>query len=89
MACLNVNKPLLFILTLLATLDSRKRWVDLNFIGQVDWAYRGFLINAQAGIIRSLNYQYYLPTPPDNEYWHGPKNDVNNLHLKIGLLYGW
>lgn len=53
-------------------MDSRKRWVDLNLLGQVDWNFNNLLINAQAGVIRTLNYQYYLPPPPNGEYWNGP-----------------
>lgn len=71
------------------TMDSRKRWVDINLIGQLDWNFSKIMVNAQAGLVRSLNYQYYLPTPPNGEYWYGPKNDINNFHARISLLYLW
>lgn len=82
-----VHNNELYLRTHSATMDSRKRWVDLNLLGQVDWNFNNLLINALAGVIRALNYQYYLPTPPNGEYWNGPKNDKNNFHLKLGLLY--
>jgi hypothetical protein len=84
-----VHNNELYLRTHSATMDSRKRWVDLNLLGQVDWNFKNLLINAQAGVVRALNYQYYLPTPPNGEYWYGPKNDVNNFNLKLGLLYQW
>lgn len=72
-----------------STMDSRRRWVDLNIIGQLDWNFNNFVINSQAGLIKSFNYQYYLPTPSNGEYWYGPKNDVHNIHLKLGIMYLW
>lgn len=69
------------------TKDSRKRWVDLGIVGQFDFSYRRFTLNTQMGVIRSLNYQYYLPNPPAGEYWYGDKNDVNNFNVKIGIMY--
>ncbi|MEJ5994836.1 capsule assembly Wzi family protein [Pedobacter sp. Du54] len=79
----------LYIQTFEATKDSRKRWVDLGFIGQVDWTVKKFTINSQMGFVRALNYQYYLPPPPAGEYWNGDKNDVSNFNVKVGLIYSF
>ncbi|SFG62400.1 capsule assembly Wzi family protein [Pedobacter insulae] len=70
-----------------ATRDPRRHWVDLGFIGQFDYTKGKITLNAQLGLINSLNYQYYLPNPPVGEYWHGNKNDFANFNLKIGLMY--
>ncbi len=77
----------LYIQTFEATKDSRKRWVDLSAIGQFDWTFKKLTLNAEMGLIKSFNYQYFLPDPPAGEYWYGPKNDVTNFHAKIGLMY--
>lgn len=77
----------LYIQAFEATKDSRKHWVDLGFIGQLDWSFKRFTLNSQMGIIRSLNYQYYLPNPPQGEYWYGDKNDTTNFNIKVGLMY--
>jgi hypothetical protein len=69
------------------TMDSRRRWVDLGLLGQVDWAFKRIAINSQIGIINAFNYQYYLPPPPTGEYWYGDKNDVTNFTIKVGLIY--
>lgn len=82
-----VNNNDLYNRSYSATKDPRKHWVDLAFLGQFDWTIKKFTLNSQMGFIRSLNYQYYLPDPPTGEYWYGPKNDVTNFNLKIGLLY--
>jgi hypothetical protein len=70
-----------------ATLDPRRHWVDLGFIGQFDWTFKRFTVNSQIGLIRSLNYQYYLPAPPKGEFWYGDKNDKTNFNIQIGLMY--
>ncbi|WP_379088183.1 capsule assembly Wzi family protein [Pedobacter sp. UC225_65] len=70
-----------------ATKDSRRKWVDLSAIGQFDWTFKKFTLNAEMGLIKSFNYEYFLPDPPTGEYWYGPKNDVTNFHAKIGLMY--
>ena len=70
-----------------ATKDSRRKWVDLSAIGQFDWTFKKLTLNAEMGLIKSFNYQYFLPDPPAGEYWYGPKNDVTNFHAKIGLMY--
>jgi hypothetical protein len=70
-----------------ATKDSRRKWVDLSAIGQFDWTFKKFTLNAEMGLIKSFNYEYFLPDPPTGEYWYGPKNDVTNFHAKVGLMY--
>ena len=70
-----------------ATKDSRRKWVDLSAIGQFDWTFKKITLNAEMGLIKSFNYQYFLPDPPAGEYWYGPKNDITNFHAKIGLMY--
>lgn len=79
----------LYIKAFEPTMDSRKHWVDLGFIAQGNRQVGPWIFNAQLGLIQSFNYQYYLPEPPAGEYWYGPKNDVMNLNLRLGICYRW
>ena len=65
-----------------------RHWVDLSFGSNFSWNFKQFVANAQLTYIRSLNYQYQWQdsTPPGN-YWNWNKQDVNNLHFKLGLIY--
>lgn len=68
--------------------EHRRHWVDLGLTGKLDWDYKGIILNGQLAYIRSINYQYAL----ENQqafFWNWDKQDVNNLHLKVGLLYRW
>jgi len=68
--------------------DTRRHWIDLGVTGKLDWDYKGFILNGELAYIRSLNYQYRF----ENQqafYWDWDKQDVNNLQLKVGLLYRW
>jgi len=65
-----------------------RHWVDLSIGGNLSWFYKQFIINAQLTYIRSLNYQYqWQSDPASSDYWDWDKQDVNNLHAKIGLMY--
>ncbi len=66
--------------------DARRHWIDLGFTGKFDWDYKGFLLNAQLAYIRSLNYQY---TFEDQQpfFWDWDKQDINNFHFKMGVMY--
>jgi len=62
-----------------------RHWVDLSVAGNFSWTYNKFVLNSQLVYIRSLNYQYQWEQGED--FWDWNKKDVNNMHLKIGLLY--
>jgi len=65
-----------------------RHWVDLSIGGNFSWSYKKFIVNAQLTYIRSLNYQYqWQESNPPEDYWTWDKQDVNNLHAKIGLMY--
>jgi len=65
-----------------------RHWVDLSIGSNVSWTYNNFVINGQLTYIRSLNYQYqWEPGTPQSGYWDWDKQDVNNLHVKIGIMY--
>ncbi|RDC54260.1 hypothetical protein DU508_22500 [Pedobacter chinensis] len=64
-----------------------RHWIDLAFGGKFAWNFDKLIINSQLTYIRSLNYQYQWEVGPD--YWEWNKKDVNNLHLKVGILYRW
>lgn len=64
-----------------------RHWVDLSIGGNVSWNYKNFILNGQLTYIRSLNYQYQWQGKPDGDFWDWNKQDVNNLHAKVGLVY--
>jgi hypothetical protein len=87
-----VNNNDLFYNFAYASLDKNeyinRHWVDLSVAGKFAWNYRQFVLNSQVTYIRSLNYQYQWK-PGSGEYWNWDKQDVNNLQIKIGLMYNW
>jgi hypothetical protein len=81
-----VNNNDLFYRAFRTNPDVRRHWVDLGITGKLNWDYKRFIVNSQIAYIRSLNYQWALEDPTDS-FWDWNKQDVNNFHLKIGLLY--
>jgi len=75
----------------LAVADSRRRWIDLSFTGKFDWTFKNFVFNSQLALIHSNNYQYTAKdlgiTRPT--FWKWDYQDINNIHLKVGVLYNW
>jgi hypothetical protein len=62
-----------------------RHWVDLSVAGNFTWTYKKLIFNSRMTYIRSLNYQYQWQQGPD--YWDWDKQDVNNLQVKLGMLY--
>lgn len=64
-----------------------EHWVDLSIAGKFDWTYKNFILNTQLNYIKSYNYQY--TRIEGKGFWDWDKQDVNNLQLKVGLMYRW
>jgi hypothetical protein len=64
-----------------------RNWVDLSVAGRFAWNYKKFIINSQLTYIRSLNYQYQWEQGVYN--WNSNQSGVNNVQLKMGVLYNW
>ena len=65
-----------------------RHWVDLSLGGNLSWNYKNFVLNGQLTYIKSLNYQYqWQAKPGSTDYWDWNKQDANNLHAKVGLVY--
>ncbi|WP_316796874.1 capsule assembly Wzi family protein [Pedobacter agri] len=65
-----------------------RHWVDLSLGGNVSWNYKNFILNGQLTYIRSLNYQYqWQAKPTSTDYWDWNRQDVSNLHLRLGIVY--
>ena len=65
-----------------------RHWIDLSVAGNFSWTYKKFIVNSQFTYIRSLNYQYqWQDGNAGADYWDWNKQDVNNVHLKVGVLY--
>jgi len=89
-----VNNNDLFYDFAYASADRRqyinRHWVDLAFGGNFAWNFKQFVLNAQLTYIRSLNYQYkWQDSNPPGDYWNWNKQDVNNLHAKVGIMYAF
>lgn len=66
------------------TQDFTRHWVDLSTTLHANWQFERFLLSSEMGLIRSLNYQWYIL--PGLSYF---KNgyDVLNFHGNISFAY--
>jgi len=64
-----------------------RHWIDLSFATNFAWTYKKFIFNSQLAYIKSLNYQYQETKNVYTEEIKG--KNVDNLHLKVGILYNW
>ncbi|TCD02742.1 hypothetical protein EZ437_01765 [Pedobacter psychroterrae] len=70
-------------------IEPRRHWVDLGLGGNLDWDYKHFVLNARMIYTHSFNYQYRVENQDPNLFWVSDKQDADNLHLKLGLMYRW
>jgi hypothetical protein len=89
-----VNNNDLFYNFAYASLDKNeyinRHWIDLSVAGKFAWNYKQFVLNSQFTYIRSLNYQYqWEKGAPGTNYWNWNKQDVNNVQMKVGIMYTW
>lgn len=79
----------LFYASVPYTADLRRNWVDLGLTGKLDWDFGPLLVSSQLAYIRSYNYQYTFERPPQDydNFFDWDKQDVGNLHVKVGLMY--
>jgi len=87
-----VNNNDFFYRNVVATGDltqyNNRQWVDLSVAGNLAWTYKKFILNSQFTFIRSLNYHNnWKPSVGNTSYWDWDRQDVNNVHLKVGILY--
>jgi hypothetical protein len=79
----------LYYLTYISTQDYRRHWVDLSMAAIGEWSWKNLIFNAKLQAIKSLNYQWYLPTDPTNPvislYVNGV--DAFNLQVQAGVTY--
>lgn len=66
------------------TQDFTRHWIDVSTTLHANWQFNRFLFSSQMGLIRSLNYQWYIF--PDLGYF---KNgyDVLNFHANVSFSY--
>jgi hypothetical protein len=66
------------------TQDYTRKWIDVSTTFHADWQWKNLLISSKLGIIRSLNYQFFIF--PGRGYF---KNgyDVMNFHGSVSI--GW
>ena len=79
----------LYYLTYISTQDYRRHCVDLSMAAIGEWSWKSLIFNAKLQAIKSLNYQWYLPTDPTNPvislYVNGV--DAFNLQVQAGVTY--
>ena len=64
--------------------DVTRHWVDLAATFHADWKYKRFLFSSEMGLIRSLNYEWWVI--PGSPYFQNGY-DFLNLHGKISFSY--
>lgn len=64
--------------------DYTRHWIDISTTFHADWKYKRFLFSSEIGVIRSLNYEWFVI--PGSPYF---KNgyDFLNLHGKFSFSY--
>lgn len=67
--------------------DARRHWVDLGINGKLNWNFNKLVVNSQLTYIHSFNYHYGLFQEKGRGPWDWDQQDVDNFHLKLGLLY--
>lgn len=79
----------LYYLTYTNTQDYRRHWVDLSIAAIGEWNYKNLIFNTKIQAIKSLNYQWYLPTDPANPVISSYVNGVDafNLQVQAGITY--
>jgi len=65
-----------------------RHWIDLSIGTNFSWNYKQLVFNGQLTYIKSLNYQYqWQDSNPPGNYWNWDKQDVSNVHAKVGVAY--
>jgi hypothetical protein len=64
--------------------DVTRHWVDLGTSFHAEWKYKRFLFSSELGLIRSLNYEWWI-IPGAGYYEHG--YDFLNFHGRLGVWY--
>jgi len=66
------------------TNDYTRHWIDLSTTLHADWQFKKFLLSSKIGLIRSLNYEWYVF--PGLRYFENGY-DVLNYHANLSLSY--
>ncbi|WP_432712750.1 capsule assembly Wzi family protein [Pedobacter sp.] len=69
------------------TTDPRRHWIDLGFNGKFNWNFNKLVLNTTVNYTHSFNYHYGLIQQKGTGAWDWEQQDVNNVHVKLGLLY--
>jgi hypothetical protein len=79
----------LYYFTYTSTHDYRRHWVDLSIAAIGELNYKNLIFNAKIQAIKSINYQWYVPTDPRNPGIPLTVNGVNafNLQAQAGVTY--
>jgi len=69
--------------------DLRRHWVDLALGSKFSWDFHRLILNTQLTYIKSFNYQWGFKYVDKIFYWDLPKQDKNNVQMKVGLMYNF
>lgn len=65
--------------------DWERHWIDLSTTLHADWGYKKFFFSTEMGLIRSLNYEWFIiPYAP---YFSG--YDFLNFQGRLSVSYRW
>jgi hypothetical protein len=65
--------------------DWERHWIDLSTTLHADWKYKKIFISSEMGLIRSLNYEWFII--PYAAFFSG--YDFLNFHGKLSVSYRW
>jgi hypothetical protein len=66
--------------------DYARHWTDISTTLHGDWKYKNFLFSSEIGLIRSLNYEWWIM--PNSAYFTNGY-DFLNFHGKLSVSYRW
>jgi hypothetical protein len=64
--------------------DFTRHWIDISTTLHADWQYKQFIFSSRMGLIRSLNYEWYI-FPGLGYFKNG--YDVLNFHANVSVAF--
>lgn len=69
------------------TRDLRRHWIDISAFLKGSWQWDRLIVNGEAGIIKSMNYQYQLIDQVRTGEYFIPGIDVLNFSARLDLIF--
>lgn len=66
--------------------DPRRQWIDLSLFAKGSWQWDRLILNGEAGMIKSFNYQYQIIDQIRTNEFFVPGIDVINFSARLDLI---